>query len=314
MIPNRYHFVWFGQSFPATHAVAIRSVFRNCDPEAVHLYLSDSLDGIPEFDRLKHDVPVLRVESLAIDDLLRDVDVDAAGLRTAWRDLLAERRYAALSDVLRYLVLMRHGGVYLDLDTITLRDLRPLLSLPAFCGEELILVPGRLYRRSRFLRRFRTVPLDLLRLVCSRVRAGARWWKHISRWYAPSLNGAVLGTSAGHALVKQALDSVPKLYREVARRRPVIGPDLIQDLVPRIADVEVLPPRFFYPLGPTMVAHLFHEVRDVEKLESEVLTPDTLVVHWYNDHQRRNDVQLTREFIEEHAPRQLFSRLARVYL
>jgi hypothetical protein len=316
MIPNRYHFVWFGRSFPATHAVAIRSVFRHCAPETIHLYLSDTLDGLPEFDLLKRDVPALHIESLAIDHLLHGLaDVDADGLRTAWDDLLEHRRYAALSDVLRYLVLLRHGGVYLDLDTITIRDLRPLLGrLPAFCGEELILVPGLLYRQSRFWRRFRTTPLDLLRLICSRVRPGVRWWKRISHWYAPAINGAVLGTPAGHALVREALGRVPTLYREVARRRPVIGPDLIQELAPRCKDIEVLPPAFFYPLGPTMVAHLFRDVDDVERLESEVITPDTLVVHWYNDHQRRNDAQLTREYIEKHSPRQLFSRLARPYL
>lgn len=54
------------------------------------------------------------------------------GLLEDDRPKLPARRPAAISDGLRLLVLARYGGIYFDLDTLFLRDLRPL------CGVDFI--------------------------------------------------------------------------------------------------------------------------------------------------------------------------------
>src|SRR3954469_14935450 len=141
MIPNRFHFIWFGREFPLTHALAIRSVALTCAPEAIILHATDDLTGQPHFDRLGTALPAFTVRRLDMTALLDGPDLpDPARLRQVWDQLFAQKRWAALSDILRYLVLFREGGVYLDLDTLTVRDLRPLLAAPGFCGRERILV------------------------------------------------------------------------------------------------------------------------------------------------------------------------------
>jgi hypothetical protein len=313
MIPNEGHFVWFGPTFPFTHALAIRSLWLTNQPSAIHLYLSDDLTGQPHFDALRAEVSALRIHGTGFDELTEGVDVERNELREAWDSLLAERRFAALSDVIRYLVLHRSGGVYMDFDTITVRDLAPLRAAPGFCGREAILVPGALERRSKVLRRFRTGPLHAVRLACASFRGGVRWFKRIEHLYALSINGAVLGLPAGHRVTRQALSHVPALHREVGRRRPRIGPDLLQDLIEGCDDVAVLPPAAFYPLGPYMTRHYFRSYDDVDRLEREVVTDQTYVIHWYND-SSRGPGEIDCESIRREAGHQLFAHLALRYL
>lgn len=45
---------------------------------------------------------------------------------------------AGRSNILRYLILYREGGIYLDFDTLTVKDYLPLLAYPGFIGEEAV--------------------------------------------------------------------------------------------------------------------------------------------------------------------------------
>lgn len=51
-IPNRYHFVWFGQSFPAANRVAIESCLSCCQGAEVILWHSDDLSPREDFRAL----------------------------------------------------------------------------------------------------------------------------------------------------------------------------------------------------------------------------------------------------------------------
>ncbi len=314
MIPNEYHFVWFGPTFPFTHALAIRSLAATSNPQAIHLHLSDSLEGQAHFERLVRDIPALNVRRINFNALLAGMDgVDRDGLRTGYEALLSEKRFAALSDVLRFSLLYLEGGVYLDLDTITIKDLRPLLTQPGFCGRELILVPGRAARRLRVLSRLRTGPLTLARDICARSKNGVRWFKRIAPLFSAEVNCAVLGLSKGHALAYEALLRLPGLCPEVARRRPAIGPDLLQDLVVEPAlgsQVTTFGPSHFYPLGPSMAAHYFRNHPDVASLERDVVSANTHVVHWYNDHILPGMEAPSEDSVRRNAGHQLFSRIA----
>ena len=50
-------------------------------------------------------------------------------------DLHGDGNPVARSNLARFAVLYRHGGVYADMDTMFLRDLRPLFHDPRFAGE-----------------------------------------------------------------------------------------------------------------------------------------------------------------------------------
>lgn len=315
MIPNRYHFVWFGRDFPFTHTLAIRSLARTCAPEAIVLHVSEDLTGVAHFDEVAAEVPVLSQRRLDIDGLLAGCEgFDLPALRAAYLDLLERKRWAALSDVLRYLILLREGGVYLDFDILAVRDLRPVLqACRGFCGRERILVPACVHRRRRWTSYLRTSPLDLLRLLCSRATAGIDWWKRIEHLYPAAINGAVLGLEPGHALAREALAAVPALIPALEKRRPAIGPDLLQDLVDgqERTDMTVFDAPAFYPLGPTMAFHYFRRTTKAEATARKVVTDETYVVHWYNDNLRKQPRPESAEELAALADRQLFAYIAK---
>jgi len=318
MIPNRYHFVWFGRNFPYTHVLAIRSLARTCAPESIVLHVSEDLTGVPHFDAVAAEVPVLCQRRLDIDQLLTGCGgFDATALRSVYLDLLARERWAALSDILRYLILLREGGVYLDFDILAVRDLRPVLkSCQGFCGRERILVPAKVHRGRRWTSYLRTNPLDLMRLICSRTVAGIDWWKRIEHLYPAAINGAVLGLVPGHALAREALAAVPRLVPALESRRPAIGPDLLQDLVdgePRI-DMRVFDAPAFYPLGPTMAFHYFRKTTHAEAIARKVVTNATYIVHWYNDNMRNQARPNDASELAALADRQLFANIAQRFV
>ncbi len=320
MIPNRYHFIWFGREFPLTHALAIRSVAATCAPDAIVLHASDDLRGQPELDALVAELPSFSVRPIDIGALLDAPHVpDPVRLRASWDLLAASRRWASLADLLRHLLLYRDGGVYLDLDTLTIRDVRPLLNSPGFCGRELILVDAAVYRRASPWRYLRTVPLDLARWFCSRTEGGIRRFARIARLYRAAINNAVLALPAGHPLALEALGRIPDLIPKLERRRPSLGPDLLQDLIDgeRRGDITVFDPPHFYPLGPQMAAQLFRvrpSPSDLDRALKEAILPETYVVHWYNDDLKSLPRAVDRDSIRALADRQIFSRLALPFL
>jgi hypothetical protein len=318
VIPHEFHFVWFGRAFPFTHALAIRSVHVSNAPAAIHLHCSDDLTGQPHYDALVRDVPSLRARPLALEAMLADCEgtFDVPAMRQIYRELEVQKRWAALSDVIRYLVLLREGGVYLDMDVLVVRDLRPLLTSAAFCGLERLLVDAALYRSKLAWMRFpRTAPLDLARSLCAKAEQGIAWWKRIERLYVAAVNGAVLGAVPGHPLMSEALREIPRLIPTLERRRPAIGPDLLQDLVGwGRRDVTVLPPAAFYPLGPTMAAQYFKQRVSVAAAAAQVLAPETYVLHWYNDNLRSLARPPDAESVASLRETQLFSHFAAPFL
>jgi Glycosyltransferase sugar-binding region containing DXD motif len=316
-IPNRYHFVWYGRDFPFTHALAIRSAAATCLPDHIVLHASDDLRGQPHYDALVRDVSCLEIRPINIDSLTAAATgIDRDGIRRVHERFVTERRYAALSDLMRFLTLYTEGGVYLDLDTIAIRDLRPLLELPGFCGRELILVSAAVHRRRSYLRYFRTVPLDVARWICAHVDPGIRWFPRIAHLYADAINSAVFGLGPGHDVAREALRRIPVLASEVAHRRPAIGPDLMQTLLDeeKMTGITVLGPEAFYPLGPTMAAHYFRVRKDLAEIVPRVIAPGTYVVHWGNNDLRKLDRPDDPAAVRALSATQLFSHLAMPFL
>jgi len=111
MIPNIIHFV-FGLRPDAFHLyqyIAVASAVRHNRPDetVIHYAIEPSGEWWPRLSKL----PSVRFNRI-------DAPTEIYG-----NPLLC---YAHQSDVVRLQVLQQYGGIYLDIDTLTLRDLSPL--------------------------------------------------------------------------------------------------------------------------------------------------------------------------------------------
>ncbi len=309
MIPKVAHFVWLTPEFPWVNALALESAALHGGFERLVLHHSR------EFDPERHRAELARVPGLE----LRELDVAAlcsslvpeqrAPLLSLYRRL---SRPAARSNVLRVLLLASEGGVYLDMDTVTVRSLAPLCERAGvFCGVERIAFPGEIVNARRPFSYALGIVRSGVRGVLARTPHGYSAFRAIERFYPLSVNNAVLGARSGHPFVTGLVARMLSLPQERALRRFALGTHLLQAALRDYGadDLEVLGPAAFYPLGPEISQHWFRLSSRAEL--SQVLSDETRVVHWYASlRTRAQQRELTRERARELAPRQLFSALA----
>jgi hypothetical protein len=308
-IPLRAHFVWFGAELPWVHVLAIRSAAERGGLEGVVLHHDDDLTGARHYGALA------AIEGLEMRRL------DARALFGACGPFAAElgRVFARLptaparADLVRLAVLYSEGGVYLDLDTVTVRPLHPLCAeAEAFIGEERIVFPGRVRRSWNPGVRLLALARNGVRDVLGRVPRGWATFRAIERFYPRGANNAVLASAPRGRFVTRALERLVELPPHEQARRFGIGPHLMQEIAPAFAPpaLEVHPPGVFYPLGPELSRHWFY-LRDGAASLAEVLLPETRVVHWYGS--VRTSVltsAIDPDYVRTNARRQLFSELA----
>jgi hypothetical protein len=309
VIPRVAHFIWLTPEFPWVNVLALESAALHGGFERVVLHHSR------EFEPERHRAEFARVPGLE----LRPLDVEAlcsvlpleqrAPLEALYARLA---RPAAQSNVLRVLVLAKEGGVYLDMDTVTVQSLAPLCErVGAFCGAERIAFPGEIVSSRRPFSYALGVVRSGVRGVLSRTPRGYSAFRSIERFYPLSANNAVLGASPGHPFVRGLVTRMLALSEERALRRFALGTHLLQAALKDYGgtDLEVLGPAAFYPLGPEISQHWFRLAARAEL--SQVLSEETRVVHWYASlRTREQQRELTRERVRDLAPRQLISALA----
>ncbi len=310
MIPPTAHFIWFGRELPWAHALAIRSAALLGGFERVVLHHADDLsraDVWPELQAL----PGFEARQIDAFATLGATGPGAGALRELYGQL---DQPEARANVLRAAILYQEGGVYLDLDTVTLKSMTELRgSCGAFCGEEHILPPAapdedRTLPYARYLIRFAA----RLRELCRRLPHGWRYFRVIERWYPRGANNAVLGAVPGHPLVRALLDGMIAMPPSQQRRRYALGVALLQRTLAnsRAPDFRLLPPCTFYPLAPVISQHWF-QIRSRRPPLNAVLDPRTLVVHWYASIGTEGLLgHIDPDYVRRHADRQLFSALA----
>ena len=247
MIPSIAHFVWYGNKLPYLHALAIRSAATHGGFDSVRLHHADPLDEFPHVLDL-YDLP--NFELVPLDD--RALCEEASGAALA--DLIgALKSPVARSNLVRTALVYRDGGVYLDMDTLTIRPFDEVRSrAPGFLGDENIVFPQQVVAswdpRIKAKAYLKTAVRDVFR----RLPHGYRFFPRIARHYHRALNQAVIGGVAGHAFWAEALAAMTELPRSRWNRRYALGTHLVQAAHSRYAgdDLYVFPPPFFYPLPP----------------------------------------------------------------
>ena len=308
-IPARLHFCWIGSSLPWAYVFAILSAAERSELPEIILHHTESLQ---DDDRLRalqgrSGVRLARVDPC---DLLASVGrlLDLGdGLAALYRGLDDP---VMRSDVLRAAILYAQGGIYLDLDTVTVRSLLPLTGVRHFIGSESIVWPryARISRSPVLLARH--LMLDLVRKILRRLPQGWRVFRRIEGFYCRGVNNAVMGSEARSPLLAAYLRAMLRLSPERQRQRYGLGPSLLQEVVDGYGqdDLTIQEPRVFYPLAPEISEHWFRKAR-VAHLR-KILSAETRVVHWYASVRTKSLVrQIDPGYVVEHRKHQLYSAL-----
>ena len=309
-IPARAHFCWIGTRLPWACAFAVLSAAKLSALPEIVLHHTDVLDEDAALAALKQTprVRLSRIDPVAC--------VLQAGQKLAAGDGLAViyRRLtnpAAQIDLLRAAILYLHGGLYLDMDTITTNSLLPLLNARQFVGCEFIIWP-HFARTSRSPALWaRSLILDLIRKLMRRMPHGWKMFRLVEHFCYRGINNAVMGAEADSPLFENYLRAMLTLPPERQIQPYALGPDLLQDVVDRYPrdDLTIQEPHVFYPLPPEISEHWFRIGRNV-RLDA-VLSAETRVVHWYASVRTKARVaQIDPDYVRNHRESQLFSALA----
>lgn len=309
MIPAHAHFIWFGQRLPWANVLAMLSASLQGGFEAVTLHCDHDHSGSPWWPQLEA-LPGFTARRIDTDALFETTGTPGAALKKIFAQL---SQPAARANMVRAAILAAEGGVYLDTDTVTLRDMTELRKrTDAFCGLERIVLPYQI-KDSRDPRVLAVAGLRMAaREFCRRLPDGWRLFRHLEPFYPAAANNAIVGCTPRHPLAMALLDGMIQTPPERRLVRFALGTHLLQrtlELPDIAAKVEMCPPRVFYPIGPEVSEHWFR--RTQEPALAEALYPDTLVVHWYASVRTKEIVpRLSPSYVEEHQHQQLFSALA----
>ncbi len=299
MIPALAHLVWVTPDFPWLNVLAVRSAALRGGFERVVLHLTHDLEParISELSEL----PNVELRRLSPEALLEE-----PSLLARYRELESP---AARSNLLRAAILEREGGVYLDMDTLTIRDLSALRAgRRLFCGLEHVAFPAPRPGQSAAAVRSRGLWLTAMREGMRHAPGGWRYFRRVEHWFPRAANNAVLGATARHPFVSELLSRMARMPRENALRRYALGTHLLQRaLLDYTADdLGVFPPSVFYPLGPRISRHWFARCKNPDP--HAVVSNETCVVHWYASLHSHSE-RVTPEYVRRNAEHQLLSRL-----
>lgn len=310
-IPARVHFCWIGPVLSWASAFAILSAAAQGDMDEVVLHHTDVLaDGAP-LEALRAAKGV-RLEHVEPHKLLAEAEAALAlpGLRALYDGLVSPVQRA---DVLRAAILFLQGGVYLDMDTVTIASLRKLLAAKQFVGTEYIVWPHWVRTSRSPLVWAKHLALDVLRKGLRLMPGGWRAFRHVESWYFPGVNNAIMGAEAGATLFAAYLRAMVALPMEVRTQPYALGPDLLQELMGQIPDLAIHPPALFYPLAPEISEHWFRRGRNAQL--ARALRAETCIVHWYASVRSKPHVaQITPDYIRAHCATQLYSALVQAAL
>jgi hypothetical protein len=307
-IPARVHFCWIGPRLSWAYAFALLSAVAQAGMDEVVLHHTDELEEGAVLTALRG------TDGLHLERIDARACLAEAGARLGLSDALVAI-YANLvspsqrSDVLRAAILYLRGGIYLDLDTITVASLRPLLDAPQFIGTEHIVWPHwvRSSRSGAVWAKY--LALDVLRSGLRLCPGGWRGFRHVEAWYFKGINGAVLGGPAGAPLFAADLTAMAALPPARRSQPYALGPDLLQSLVGQFSSAELVihEPGVFYPLAPEISTHWFRA--GAANLDL-ALRPQTRVVHWYASVRSKPYIALIDpDYVRTHRHAQLYSAL-----
>lgn len=311
-VPPIAHFVWFGRTFPWLNWLAVRSAADRGGYERVYLHHTDELSDSEHFQALAQD-PGIECVRFDFHELMRSMEPTAPGIVAT---AAALKDPAMMADLVRLALLWGQGGVYLDMDTVSIAPMDDLRQAGGFfCGAERVVWPWAVRGSRNPLRLGLAVLRSEVRALLRRHPNGWRHFRRIEQLYPLGPSNAVLGSVPRHPLLVELLNEVAALSsKRLAGSRCAAGTDMLEQILSRYRgrDVRVLPAEMFFPLGPEISEHWFRlNALNGGVRPADILGPDTRVVHWYASVRAKRLIpQFDAAYVRENRGRQLLSALA----
>ena len=297
MIPWRFHLVWSGRRFPYVNRLAVESILLANPGAEVVVHYSDPPSN--EHWQALETLERVSFRELSMDELLEDAP-DPDGIRRTF-DAVAENYPAGRSNIWRYLVLNRFGGIYADFDVLALRSMEPLLGEEGFVGEELVFradderVQGAPFRASMVPEYATFLASWALTRLNSKLLGNGAALNALSEslsdvWGVRKLNNAVLGAEAGHPFFRRALELVPKTDPAV---RYGLGPILMNRVWAETNGERMrrLGPEAFYAVPPSQTHRFFSRAENP-------LPDEAFLIHWCSSNEKEKAAKLTPETLD----------------
>jgi hypothetical protein len=308
LIPHHFHLIWIGRNFPFVNRLAVESILQTNPGARVTIHFENPPDNA-DWNALRSKV---EFKAIHLPELLSALPASMAGVAPVLEGI-SSGYPAGRSNILRYLILYREGGIYIDFDTVTVRDYRPLLSHPAFIGEEAVfrydddrvsgtfkpgIIPhGILFGLSYYLSYWNCKYLGDSRPVNGLNRA------LMAQWSDRKLNNAVLGGEPGNGFFARAIALVPQTDPKI---KYALGPILMNRTwaTDAAADMRRLGEDHFYFIPPSQTYRFFYG-------PAAPLPPEAYSMHWCSSNHKRLAAGLTLENLgKEPENPTLFHKLA----
>lgn len=308
-IPGHGIFLWCGRSLPLHAVIAVESFLQQNPRMRAELHVFDQYpENCPNFNALQRN-PRVDVHRICAEAAFEGLDLPVQELQSLY-ERIPKHAYSARSNLLRLAVLYRRGGIYLDLDTITLRSLDPLLQHPAFIGEEQIWKVGATPIQERqvlptILHTLAHVFAYVLHRGLAKVGLPSISHTRFARgldniWTTRGLNNAVLGAVPKSPWIKRLLEESLQASPSV---RYALGPRLVSDSWRKnSSDVVKMSSEAFY-CEPPLYSFRFFEG------PPPPIPTEAFLIHYVSSN-HPNLKRLTREQVQDGRDGALFYRLA----
>ena len=294
MIPNRVFFIWLGQNFPWSAGIAALSALRTQKPCEVVVYSDVELQG-EGFELTKTEK---NIKFRIFDENLFE-DLGDNGICKELCDKL--KSPASKANLLRLALLYKYGGIYLDTDTIFVKNVNDLLNLKGFCGAETVALPAKLYNSVNPFAYIACAIRFAWRFFCTYSPSGEQIFKKTEGFFSQCANNAVLASEPKNPIIAQAFKEINLMDKATQLKRFRLGTHLLEKISKNKSSefMEVLPREYFYPLGPEICRHYFLD--GSAKRLNKMLFPQTRIIHWYNSVEHRFLKEpLNAEWIKKH--------------
>lgn len=241
--------------------------------ERVVLHHSDDLRTAPWMGEAMK-IPGFTERQIDEPPLFRAFGGDGDVLLAVYNDL---QKPEVRCNMLRVAILAAQGGVYLDMDTITIASFEDILcDGGAFYGRERVVFPRAIRDSRRPDIWAGALARHAFRDVCRRRRDGWRLFRRVEHRYPLAANNAVLGGEAEHPFLTGLLRRMIAMPAARRRIRFSLGNYLLQDAADACIDpaVRALPTETFFPVGPEISEHWFRE--DSTAGAADLVRPGTL--------------------------------------